>query len=226
MTGKVADVVMSVRNGVQVVRKYQPHVENPKSEGQVEARAKLKLLAQLGAVVAPYIAIPKIGMVSSRNQFTKLNYPLTTFSQDEANIVLTGVQLTKSVVGLPQIQATRGSGLTINVTLTAADQDVSRVVYVAFSKGTDSKLRFAGSTVISSSANFHWDGQMSVATDTEELVVYAYGMRDNTENARTVFGNMEAVTAETVASLMVSRTLLETDVTLTETRGVVVAAVA
>lgn len=225
MNGKVADVVMVVRGGEQIVRKYQPTVSNPNTPGQVGARAKLKLLSQLSAVMSPFIAIPKIGNISSRNLFTKQNYPLATFADDEANIQLDAVQLTKSVVGLPAIGATRGTGLVVNVTLNGVDQDVSRVVYVAFSKGADNKLRYAGNTVVSESENYYWNGEMTVSSPNEELVVYAYGVRDNTEAARARFSNMEVVTAETVASLMVTRTLLESDITLTETRGVTVPAV-
>ena len=54
---------------------------------------------------------------------------------------------------------------------------------------------------------------------TGEIFVLAYGVRDNTEAARVTFGNMEVLTASDIAKLVVSRTLTEADITLTETRG-------
>ena len=52
--------------------------------------------------------------------------------------------------------------------------------------------------------------------------VLAYGMRDNTDAARATFGNLISPAAEDVAKIITSRVLLETDVTLTETKGVTV----
>ena len=103
MTGKVADVVMSVRNGEQIARKYQPIVTNPNTPAQVEARAKLKLMSQLSAVMASVIAIPRKGNVSSRNGFVKKNYQSLTYASQQADIALANVQLTDSVVAMPSI---------------------------------------------------------------------------------------------------------------------------
>lgn len=224
MTGKTADVVMVVRNGVQIVRKYQPSVANPNTEGQVAARAKLKLVSQLSAILAPAIAIPRSGNVSSRNLFTKLNYPLASYTNNMADIELVNVKITKSVVGLPVVVATRGeNGVNVYLSAQQGYQTLSRVVYVAVAKQTDGTLRYAGSMVSSSAGTGNF--QVEFPTTTEETVYFAYGVRDNTEAARVIFGDLQAITAETVAKLIVSRALLETDVTVTETRGVVLAAV-
>lgn len=221
MKGKVADVVMAVRNGEQIVRKYQPIVSNPKTEAQVATRAKLKLLSQLSTVMAPVIAIRRQGPMSSRNLFTKSNYKLTSYAGNIANIELTSVQLTKSVVALPNVSATR-SGSAVNVEL-SAPMNIDRIVYAFFSKQSDNTLRFVDSKVVTDpGTNKTFAAEITVGS--ANAIVYAYGVRDNTETARVTFGNMQVVTAETVAKVITSRVLLESDVTLTETRATEVAA--
>lgn len=228
MTGKLADTVMSVRNGEQIGRKYQPVVFNPSTTAQVAQRAKMKLMSQLSAVMAPVIAIPRRGAVSSRNLFTKLNFPFTSYADDKANITLEAVQLTSSVVGFVEPRYTRGESagqLFLANPVVGSDMGLSRVVYAIFAKGIDSKLRFAFSAVATSAGN---DGTWAVQNTplvNEEIVVYAYGVRDNNDNARAKFGNLTTVTAETVASLIVYSSLTESDITVTETRARTIAAV-
>lgn len=223
MSGKVADVVMSVRNGQQIVRKYQPNVANPKTQSQSGTRARFKLLSQLAAVMAPVIAIPRTGNVSTRNRFTSINFPLSSFDNNEASITLTGVQLTKSVVALPGIIATRSGG-GLNAHLGTAAVDVNRVVYAVFTK-TNNELRLVDSKVATAvGTSDPWGVNFNDVPSTEEMVVYAYGVRDNTDSARLAFGNLTAVTGESVANLIVSRSLTENDVTLTETVAAVVTA--
>lgn len=222
MTGKLADTVMSVRNGAQIARKYQPVVFNPSTPAQIAQRAKLKLLSQLSAVLAPVIAIRRAGNVSSRNLFTSQNYRLTSYADNQADITLTAVQLTKSAVALPEIVASRVSGTPSNLSVSLAwqDDDIDRVVYVALLKDSDDKLRVADSTVVQATAmSGNFEGTLRTGF-TAETVVLAYGIRDNNENARVTFGDLTAVTAETVAKVITSRTLTENDITLTETVGV------
>lgn len=224
MTGKLADTVMSVRNGEQIARKYQPVVYNPSTPAQMATRAKLKLLSQLSAVVANYIAIPRQGSVSSRNLFTKKNYAITSYSANEAEITLAAVQLTNSNVGLPGVTATRaGDSNDFNLSLDEGLNGFSRVVYVLLPKGADGKLRQGYSIVVSEAGSNHRYAT-SLSGFAEETVVLAYAMRDNTEAARVALGNLEVPVAETVANLIVTRNLTEADVTLTETRGTQVAA--
>ena len=221
MQGKVADVVMAVRNGEQIVRKYQPVVSNPSTPNQVEARAKLKLMSQLSAIFAPVIAIPKQGSVSSRNLFVKENYRNATYNNNQADVTLTGIHLTKSVVPLSGVVVTREDNNTLNVS-TAFDPEISRVVYCLVRKGDGGALLLDATSVVSvpgSKYNFPTTMSMNYRY---EGVVYAYGIRDNTEAARAKYGNVQALTAETIAKLIVTRTLTESDVTLTSTSAVVV----
>lgn len=225
MHGKVADVVMAVRNGVQIVRKYQPIVSNPKTDAQIASRAKLKLMTQLSAVMAPVIAMPRQGSVSSRNMFVKKNYGEATYANSQADITLTNVKLTDSVVSLPRVSSVSREGSTgIVVHLSGTPfLDVNRVVYAMFVKQDDGTLRYFGSRVITEPG----DSNIYTAVFPDmpnECVLFAYGVRDNTETARVAFGNMQAVTAETVAKLVTSKTLLASDITLTETRAAILAA--
>ena len=217
MTGKVADAVMVVRNGEQIVRKYQPVVTNPSTPAQIEVRAKLKMLSQLSAVMAPVIAMRKQGAVSSRNLFTKVNYPAASFAADTAQIELSAVKITKSIVSLPTLQATPSAG-SVNIQLTYGDVSISRIVYCCFRKASDNTLRFEGSQVISTpGAQNRFEATFSLPVGID-YVFYAYGVRDNTDAARVMFGDLVVVDAETVAKIVTSRTLTETDVTLTETQ--------
>lgn len=220
MTGKLADVVMVVRNGAQVARKYQPIVTNPSTQAQVAVRSRLKLMSQIGQVMGPVIAIPREGTVSARNLFIKQNFPLSTYSDNKATIDLNKIQLTRSVVGLPPVYLTRATnGITATLTTTGyGPYTASRVVYVMFAKGTNQKLRFVTSSVVSE-AGESGGFITQLPAVTSEVVVYAYAVRDNTDAARAAFGNMVTPSAEQVASLLVSRVLTESDVTLSETRG-------
>lgn len=224
MNGKVADVVMAVRNGEQIVRKYQPIVSNPSTPGQVASRAKLKLMSQLSAVMASVIAIRRDGAVSSRNMFVKENYPLVTYNNDTASANLLGIQLTKSVVSMPAIVASRGAqGITaaIDQPVEGGSLDVNRVVYALFEKESNNKLRFVASRVVTAAGTpTTWKVDDLPLIPNNECIVYAYGVRDNTNAARAIFGNMQAATGVDVANLIVSRTLKENDITITETRAV------
>lgn len=215
MTGKLADTVMAVRNGEQLARKYQPVVYNPSTPAQIAQRAKMKLMSQLSAVMAPVIAIRRQGPVSSRNLFTKANFRHTTFSNDTADVTLTDITLTNSIVGFSPVNATISNN-NLTAALTSVLSDINRVVYAAFMKMPDNTLRYVGSTVVTAAgAQGDWPGTISNVSG--NVVVYAYGVRDNTEAARVIFGNLQALSAETVAKVVTSRTLTESDITLTET---------
>lgn len=218
MTGKLADTVMSVRNGEQIARKYQPVVYNPSTAAQVAVRARMKLMSQLSAVMAPVIAMPRVGSMSSRNRFTKENFRLTSYATDTASINLTSVQLTKSAVGFEAIGADRGtSGITAGVEHGHL-VDVDRVVYAMFAKSADEKLRFVA-TRVATEIGEGLDWRVTFPNTSEEVVILAYGIRDNNDVAKAAFGNIKTLTGENIASLIVTRQLLESDVTLTETRG-------
>ena len=215
MTGKLADTVMSVRNGEQIARKYQPVVFNPSTPAQVANRAKLKLLSQLSAVMAPAIAFAKEGSISSRNKFVKANHGAATYSTDQADIDLMSVKLTNSVVALPGVSVSWANN-NLTMSLASSLTDVDRVLYfVFFKQGTE--VRFVGDVMANApgvSGNF----EATLGIGDGEYFVYAYGVRDNTEAARVKFSNLTSPTAVDVARIIVSTLLTTADVTLTETQ--------
>lgn len=224
MTGKLADTVMAVRNGEQIARKYQPVVYNPSTEAQVAQRAKLKLISQISAVMAPVIAIPKIGAVSSRNRFTKVNFPALTYLSNEAGVTLTDIQLTSSAVGLNEVFVTRGESVINAGIVNGAQVNADRVVYAAFAKHADKSLTLLG-TAVANELGETFDWGVTFPNYNGEVVVYAYSVRDNTDAARAKFGNYETLTGETVATLLVTRTLTESDVTVSKTVSAVLSPV-
>lgn len=221
MTGKLADTVMSVRNGEQIARKYQPVVFNPSTPAQVETRAKMKLMSQLSAVVSPIIAFRRQGNVSSRNIFVKKNFALATYSEGESDINLNSLDITGGIIGIPMLNASIAQGvLSVNLATSDAAIDIDRMVYCALTKDENGKLRYIGSAVSSTPGVGNlYEATIPVGTNTY-VVLLAYGVRDNTENAKAIFGNMQAPRAEQIAKLVVSSTLTESDVTLTETKAV------
>lgn len=225
-TGKLAGSVFAIRNGETIERAYQPIVANPSTPSQVANRAKLKLMSQLSAVLASAIAIRRVGNVSSRNLFVKKNYRLTSYNNNEAEIELNAVQLTNSAVGLPNLYASRETnGIKAYLAVPQGSvADFDRVVYIMLDKRGDNTLSLVASRVATEAG----DGNNWEVNDfplfNDSVVVYAYAIRDNTEAARTVFGDLTALSAESVAKVLTTSVLLQSDVTLTETRGVTIAA--
>lgn len=126
LSGKMGSAVFRVRNGAQVVTQYNPIVKNPDSAGQQEARAKFKLLSQLGAIMESgfgTMAVTKRAGKSAptqRNAFMQLNYPLVAvdMSADEperAKIQMDKVQLTSSSRSLGSIEGATSSVDVINI---------------------------------------------------------------------------------------------------------------
>lgn len=218
-TGKLGNQVFAVRAGEQIVRQYQPNVSNPSTPLQVANRSKLKLMSQLASVVAPVLAIKSQGLKSSRNLFIKQNYDLSSYSNQEAAIALNRVQLTKSNVGIAGFSADRTSPNGVVVKMNSdLSEAFDRIVYIAFEKQDDGSLRLLDSKVVTE-AGQNGDYQ-SVLTYTEKaMVMYAYGMRDNTENAKARFGNLQAPSAENIAKLIVTSQDILSDVTISETKG-------
>ena len=223
MTGKLAGRVYAVRNGEQIIRERPIAIFNPNTQNQVNVRARLKMLSQLSAVVASVLPMPRIGAMTSRNRFVKINYPITTASDGTANVPLQNLKLTAGAVGLPAVSATTGQGVTTVALTSAPSPDIDRVVYVFLQPGDDNIIRLRSSVVVErSSESLVFETTTSVGG--AGLVVLAYGVIDNTENARVAYGDVHALTAQLIATLISTRSLTEKDVTLTETRGVVATA--
>lgn len=217
MTGKLADTVMSVRNGEQIARKYQPVVYNPSTPAQIETRAKLKLLSQLSAVLNDSIAFRKIGAVSSRNLFTRANFGKTTYATNEASVDLAAVDLTGGVIPLTISDVRRADD---NLVVVGVTSEAVSKVYVALYQGSANSLREVAivEAVVSNGAyTATIEGAAAISG-----VAYAYGIRFNNEAARVRYGNLTAELPVNTAIITVVRIMSESDMSLTETAGILV----
>lgn len=219
-TGKMGNAVMAVVHGTQIVRQYQPVVSNPSTVDQVSSRAKLKLASQLAASVAPYIAIPRKGLVSSRNGFISKNYDKIYYVGDSAEVEVSDIQFTDGSVGLSGFSVDRTATDAIRVEMV---EDVSnrfdKIVYVALVK-TDSKVYLPFDSVVVSEAGIDGTFPGALKYTAAEITIHAYGISEKSAMARAVFGNLTSPTAESVAKVITSRKVSSTDATLSETRGV------
>lgn len=218
-TGKIGSIVFSTSGGETIAREYNPNVSNPNTMAQINQRARLKLMSQLSAALAPVIAIPKKGLVSARNQFTKMNFDKSMANNGVAQITYENVQLTNGNLGLPTIEATRaqGSGISINLAEDASSA-VSRVVYILYRKSSEQRLQFVAS-VIAESAGGSGNFPATLPYTEGDIVLYAYGMRDTSESASAKYGNMQVANALDVARLTAYRNISSEDYQFTETRG-------
>lgn len=219
ISGKIGSVVFSTSGGETISREYNPHVANPSTMAQVNQRARLKLMSQLSASLAPVIAIPKQGLVSSRNAFTKLNFEASMASNGVAQISYENVQLTNGNLALPTLEATRaeGSGISINLAEDAS-KAVNRVVYILYRKTSEEKLQFVASVIAEGAGQ---DGKFNASMPYTEgdIVLYAYGMRDTSESASAKYGSMQVANAVDVARLTAYRNISTEDFQFTQTRG-------
>lgn len=224
MKGKVGNIVLASVGGEVVGREYNPNVANPNTVAQQNTRSKFKLASQLSASMAPVIAIKKEGNKSARNLFLKENFPMITYANGAAQINLNGVQLTKSQRSFAGFTANRASSSAIAVELKVDSAALlSRVVYIGYKKLADGTLQFFDSKVCNTAGD---NGKFAdvLRYDAGDVVLYAYGMKDLEAGITSKFGNMNAPTAEEVATLLVSNSENMASVQLTKTAGLTMAA--
>lgn len=72
-TGKLGNSVFSQNAGRTIVRQYQSEVKNPNTARQQNSRARFTLAGDIAKQFAQALAIgrPRVGALTSRNQFTK-----------------------------------------------------------------------------------------------------------------------------------------------------------
>lgn len=223
--GRVGGSVFRVRAGETIEAQYQPNVSNPSTPGQVAARAKMKLMSQLSAVMAPAIAIAPDGNKSSRNLFTKVNYSRTTYVAGDdgghADINIAEIQLTKSVIGMGALfQVSRTENTLVVGASIRSEQSLTGVIYNAFVREADGRLLFLQQVDVKEAGNEGiYPATLTMPSATSTVYILAYGYRLLSEKAQVVYGNVENGTLNSIASLVASRTLLASDIQLTETRG-------
>lgn len=226
--GKIGSIVFSTSGGQTIAREYNPHVANPNTIGQINQRARMKLMSQLSACLSTSIVMQKEGLVSRRNKFTKRNMPACYASGGTAQITYENVQLTEGSLGLPQITAefvvdadTGQENLVLSLA-SAAAINVARVVYNIYQKTDEGKLQLLYSAISNSASSSGSNFTISTPASpfkNKELVIYAYGMVDTSERATANFGNLNVQNGSDLATLVASRTLSYEDYQFTQTRG-------
>ena len=217
--GKYGNSVFRIRRGTQVMASYNPVVDNPNTDKQVNARARFKLISQLASILAPIIAIPREGAVTARNLFTKRNYLFSNSVEGKASIQLPLVQLTDSNREMPRFSVSRSNGTSILVALQQAAV-FDRVAYAVVAKNANENLRVFASAVVSNGNNGGADTFAASLPYTDEaIVVYAYAINDTNARAKAAFGNIIAPTAEEIATLIASRSVNSSDYIMTATGG-------
>lgn len=219
VNGKIGAVVYSTTSGQIVAREYNPNVKNPNTISQVNQRARLKLMSQMAAILAPVIVIPREGLKSSRNLFIKKNMDFCYASGGVAQITYENVQLTAGNAVLPAINITRSEADGIKVALQSdASASVSRVVYCLYQKTSAATLQYVGSTIAEEAGD---DGLFPAAFPNlaGDVVVFAYGMLDLNGAATVQYGNLNVKSAKDIAELAMTRKLGSGSFQFTETRG-------
>lgn len=217
--GKLGGFVYSINHGVQVKREYNGSPSNPSTDSQVSQRSRFKLASQISAALAPVIGFPRKGIQSPRNLFVKRNMPYFYGDPSGAQVSYENLQLVQGNMSLPAVVVFRPTEGNMRLYLKSdATLICNRVIYSVFIKGSDNQLQLAFSAVVSDAGP---RGDFNIETDpiAGDLVVYAYGMRDNSAKAKAKYGNYTVENAMDVAYLISSRALEMSDYTFTQTRG-------
>lgn len=231
-TGKIGSIVFATSGGETIAREYNPHVANPNTQAQVDQRARMKLMSQLSAALAPVIAMTKEGLVSKRNKFTKKNFDACYALNGVAQITYENVQLTEGNTSLNAIQGSghlnqMGDEMDINIGITKpVSVGINRVVYCLFAKTAEGKLNYITSAISTerTDESYPEDFQMEFeALPISEYVIFAYGMSDTSEAATAQYGNLNVVSASDLARLVATRAINYQDYQFTQTRAITIA---
>ena len=217
--GKLGNIVCSTVAGETIARDYNPEVANPNTEGQVDQRARFKLMSQLSSIMAPVIAIPKQKNQSSRNLFVKKNIGTTVYDGVQAAINLNKVQLTNGVSNIDVIGCDRSSHETCSCYYNGHDLiGMVGMVYCIFEKDDAGNLSLLDSAVVTENTqDGDWGAELKYSA--KEIVVYGYALLGDSDKAKAAFGNLDAPTAESVAKLIVSSSVAASTIKTTQTKG-------
>lgn len=229
--GKKAGLVAYYVGDTMLAREYNPHPANPRTEKQVQQRAKIKLLSQIAAIFRPIIAIFPTSGSSSRAIFSRLNYPKITAPSTTAEIDYTSVALTDSNRPITQVAkdiAFLTTGVRKLVGLPEEPtEDIKRVFYYIYTKTDNGKLQLLDyylSEIRWSSRNplfFCWANAPfeidELGRATKDYVIYAIGMGDNSEEATDYWNSLEVNNLEFLGQIIAEHLISANDFYFTET---------
>lgn len=205
-SGKLGSSVFATVSGQQIVRQYQPVVSNPATVAQTAQRAKLKLMSQIGAAMAPVIVMRKDGLVSARNKFIKRNIANASVEQGTASVDVPELQITDGVGNVGDVQSIYAQGA-VNVMVSNLDPNASRVVYILFRRNDDGTLSLFGSSVKNVEGSPSDYTQATFAAGPRKSVAYVYTISDVDGRATARFNQYNVNDAVEVASLVAGRSI-------------------
>ena len=223
-TGKIGSIVFSTSGGETIAREYNPHVANPNTSAQIDQRARMKLMSQISAALAPSLAYTKSGLVSARNKFVKRNFESSYALNGVAQCSYENLQLTEGNLGLPAILVEVQAGASKRTIdfgfMEEPSANIARVVWNVFTKSEEGKLNFFKSVIVSERnvSGGYFIGSISGVPE-GDIVVYAFGMIDTSESATARYGELNVVTGSDLAKLVATRAISFTDYQFTQTRG-------
>lgn len=213
-TGKLGASVFAISGGEQIVRQYNPVVSNPNTDAQVAQRAKLKLMSQLGAALAPALGFKKMGLVSARNQFVSKNIGLCTYENKTANVNLLGLDLTGSVRPLPVLTLDSAGSAQLE---SAAGESVKSVFYAHVHPEESGKIEIIKTALVTEAgAKRQFPIQLG-AIDTTDIV-YAFGLTETSSGVNASYEDYEVNGDTSVGSLGIVQKLLASGAVPTRTR--------
>lgn len=219
VAGAVSSIIASSYGGAVVVRSRNKKKRQVNSVAQVESRAKLKILGQIAAELAPVIVIPHTDNVSSRNLFVKKNYNLAYCNEESAQLTYENLQITGGMAGLPPIFVQRNPSKGVQVCLAEGMQSgVDRVVYILYKKTIAERLVFVDSVI----AHVAGDDKLYPAVlpyTKGDIIILAYGMKDVSPTAGVKYGETKVSSAMDVAQLYLRHIKGKKDTIFTMTRG-------
>lgn len=207
-SGKLGASVFAISGGEQIVRQYNPQVANPNTDAQVAQRAKLKLMSQLAAALAPALGFAKQGLVSARNQFVSKNIGFCTFENNEAKIDLTKVTLTGGTTFIPDVawEAVLGGQLPLYMARKVGE-DVKAIVYVIASYEIGGQFRLVDVKVVTG-AGERGDFPTNMTEPDDNAVIFAYGIKSFSSANGVVYNEFEMKDANGNAALDVIQKII------------------
>lgn len=218
-TGKLGSQVYSTVAGQQIVRVYNPKIANPSTSAQVEQRGRMKLMSQISAAMSSVIAMRKQGLKSPRNMFAKKNFNKVFAAEGETLAFLESFKLTDGSAVIPRCGMKRLAGNKLSLFMqSSAAGSADRIVYNLFARNEEGELMLIQSKVATDTAG---DGTFTISVDDYEsdLYLYAYGIKFLNERAKAKYGDYKVQSGEDVAKLLMSRSLVASDYSLTDTSG-------
>ena len=201
-SGKLGASVFAISGGEQIVRQYNPQVSNPSTDAQVAQRAKLKLMSQLAAALAPGLGFKKIGLVSARNQFVSKNIGLASFTDGTASVTIELLQLTPGTIVGPYTSIARpAQGTNLSVDLSNdANKGFEKIVLVSVERVSEDNLKVL-EVKIETASNGAFPAAVSIAGTENAGTVFAYGVVAGSSKNKGIYGNTAVDDQELSAEL-------------------------